>query len=132
METDLMLIEATEREMLAGRVGRGVTLLDGRLPNWWRADLQPVIDLDRLNMGTADYCVLGQLAWRVDGDDDPYLAMRERLGLTPTTALAAGFELDVSHFETAEIGECACEAPYRALTEFWRAVILERRAAPPT
>ena len=45
---------------VAERVERGAALLDVRDPGWWRADVDRAIDLDRLDLGDGDVCVLGQ------------------------------------------------------------------------
>jgi hypothetical protein len=42
------------------RVAAGAAFLDEHDPEWWRADVDRAIDLDRLRLHLGDSCVLGQ------------------------------------------------------------------------
>jgi hypothetical protein len=45
---------------IAERVALGAAFLDEHDPEWWRADVERAIDLDRLDLGDAGLCILGQ------------------------------------------------------------------------
>ncbi|HTJ37080.1 MAG TPA: hypothetical protein VL738_27960, partial [Dactylosporangium sp.] len=45
---------------IAERVAAGAAFLDEHDPEWWRADVERAIDLDKLNLGHGDACILGQ------------------------------------------------------------------------
>lgn len=96
------------------RVARGVALLDGKLSDWWQ-----LIDLETLDMGEADQCIVGQLhggeydaglsrLTAEDGDGDEWHARK-------LFSYRHGFDT-----KWQDMGDLAVE---------WRRVILERRAA---
>lgn len=96
-------------EQLAARVALGVVLLDREIPGWWREDHEPAVNVPRLAMWSARWCVLGMLGgfW--------YWTSRFGIGAEPygfalTTAEAA--------FDTTA---------YDRLTIAWRAEITGRR-----
>jgi hypothetical protein len=78
------------------RIGRGVALLDAKVPGW-------VVDRARLSVGSLDRCVLGQ----VFGNFDRGLQV---LGLTWSQGDRYGFVSDGWE-------------DYADLTESWRAVL---------
>lgn len=115
------------------RVAAGAAFLDQHDPEWWRADVERAIDLDRLNLGYSDTCVLGQrcpLGLR-GGNYSEYQAFAAKLiGAQPyeepeinAWAAPLGFQAQLGR----PIGEEM--ADYRALTAEWKRVITERRAA---
>lgn len=93
---------------LRERVELGMTWLDARHPGW--IDL---IDLQRLDVASPCRCLLGQ----VIGEFDLSVA-----GLDMDMAAELGF--DATHTRTRQ----GLVAEYAALTEVWRAAILQRRA----
>lgn len=130
---------------IAERVAAGAQFLDEQDPDWWRADVDQAIDLDRLDMGEGDACVLGQrcpletlTAWLGgpprDNYDYEYLfhAYAEKLTGLPSGGLNRE-ALDawaVAHgFNRASGTVDGGAAEYDALTAEWARVIRERRSA---
>lgn len=121
------------------RVAAGAKFLDEHDPQWWRADVERAIDLDRLDMATGDVCVLGQrcpldtlelyLGYPVEDNDDRefgYHAYAYRLnkGFHDREALDTWA---VDHGFNRPFGNASDE--YDALTAEWAKVITERRSA---
>lgn len=124
------------------RVAAGAAFLDEHDPDWWRADVERAIDLDRLDLSQTDRCVLGQrcplevlarrIACRSDdlGDSDfaqAYDAYARHLSGLPVNGYvsspwAAGLGF-VAIFSDDDPGE------FPALTAEWARVIRERRSA---
>jgi hypothetical protein len=100
---------ADERE-LAERVERGAALLDERRPGWWDE-----VDVGRLSIRDCDLCVLAQLwGWYLDGRDE----------------LFGGVDQEDDYYNARRHG--FDDAPFKALTDLWRAAIEHRRAADRT
>jgi hypothetical protein len=134
------------------RVAAGAAFLDEHDPDWWRADVERAIDLDRLDMGDGDSCILGQrcplsvLAEFVgstpnnlDGSDfdSAYTAMAIHVGAV-TDALPShrpGVRVDMwampLGFQAASTGDGTFfdQDDYDALADEWKRVITGRRAA---
>lgn len=126
------------------RVAAGAAFLDEHDPDWWREDVERAIDLDKLDLGESDRCILGQrcplevLASYLETDTedlsapdfgDTYFAYSERLsGLhgagLPYWARDHGFT-----FITVP-GEASALEIWDDLTAEWKRVITGRRAAP--
>lgn len=117
---------------VAGRVARGAALLDGKDPGWWRADADPVINLDTLEMADGQHCVLGQRCPReLAGNTDPpvthttfYFYATALSGILDEAYLNAwaadhGFDALPLHYDD-----------YRDLRAEWGRVITERRSQP--
>lgn len=127
---------------IAGRVAAGAKFLDEHDPDWWRADVERAIDLDRLDLSQTDQCVLGQrcplevLARRVErrvdelrdndfaGAYDAYVQHLSGLPVgghsLPRWAAGLGF---IASFDDDDSNQ------YPALTAEWARVIRERRSA---
>jgi len=123
----------------AERVVAGEAFLDKHDPDWWRADIERAIDLDTLDLGSDERCVLGQRCplevlqgytlkrWGAaeDPDDDErYVAYAKELsGLDGNRLIewaeARGFTLS---------GPLDQRAQWTELTDEWHRVITERRA----
>lgn len=120
---------------IAERVAAGAAFLDEHDPEWWRADVKRAIDLDTLNLGVTDRCVLGQrcpVGTYFDSYEwmtryDALAAMFSGIEASDssdldTWAIPLGFQAEDEDWE-AEGGE------FDALTAEWKRVITERRAA---
>jgi len=128
------------------RVAAGAVFLDEHDPEWWRADVERAIDLDRLNLGEGDSCILGQRC--------PISVLAAFVGTAPDAvedddrdlsfaAMAARFGAPVRQngYFTDEWGESlglqATLGPaglrdrddYGDLTAEWKRIITERRCA---
>lgn len=127
------------------RVERGAALLDEHDPDWWRADVDRAIDLERLNLSDGDACILGQrcpleaaAAYRArPGSDDwddkdehvPYSAFSEVLfgGQWNDKATRAALLKAAHDHGFASVGGELSE--FFALADAWSDLILGRRAA---
>lgn len=127
------------------RVAAGAAFLDEHDPEWWRADVDRAIDLDRLDLGDAGLCVLGQrcpvelaAAFRatcpeIEWDDEMDAAYSAYL--VKLTGLAYDPDDLESRADLARWGDAhgfsssedAWDYPY--LTAEWARVIRERRSA---
>ena len=132
---------------IAERVAAGAAFLDEHDPEWWRADVERAINLDKLDLASGDSCILGQRC--------PVSLIANRLGIDPdgldsddfevayeAMALSLGASVDresrtrVDNW-AAPLGFQAVQAPsgfrdipdYDGLTAEWKRVITERRAA---
>jgi hypothetical protein len=126
---------------ITGRVALGAAFLDEHDRDWWRADVENAIDLDKLSLASSEMCVLGQrcplemLAGynRVqvdelteDEDGDRYYA----LGLT--LMRAAGdrrslYQWATEHGFASTFG--GTSGQWGELTDEWKRVFAERRSA---
>ena len=142
-----MSIEGLKEEEVVDietRVGLGVRVLDIAFPEWHKA-----LDLDKLNLGSTDFCVLGQLY-------GSYLKGREALidwlsenmithvppelheailqyddGFTDRDGDVCSNDLYELGFEQTTYGPCeslTIGAEYDALTGAWRERITKRKA----
>lgn len=127
---------------ITGRVAAGAAFLDEHDPEWWRADAERAIDLDRLNLNYGDSCILGQrcpmetlrfhLGYEPDEEDDDYefkyVAYAGEISGLPTTGVRDALEAwAVSHGFNKPFGNDKAE--YTDLTAEWRRVIEMRRSA---
>jgi hypothetical protein len=128
------------------RVAAGAAFLNEHDPEWWRADVEQAIDLDRLDMGEGDSCILGQRC--------PISTLANFLGIDPDgieqderdmsyAAMAGHFGAPVRQNGTftdewgEDLGFQAALSlsgrrdprDYDALTAEWKRVITERREA---
>jgi hypothetical protein len=117
METITKTAAELRRELLAERVERGVALLDREMPDWWRADREDPIDLDRLDMGEPGWCVFGQL--ENPGKNCAYVTMARRVFGSEQAAGEAAIDHGVYAVRDVD---------YPILTDLWREVIEKRRA----
>lgn len=104
---------------ISERVALGAAFLDEHDPQWWRADVERAIDLDRLDLALEDVCILGQRC-PVEADD-PYIKFGAML-----SGLWNSWEVDRW---AVRFGFQAGGLDYDDLTAGWRKVITERRAA---
>lgn len=106
-------------------VAKGIAVLDKHRPGW-----RDQIDWSKLDLGSMDYCVLGQLHPSRPTEDEPYLnryvAMRTTLiddetGRDPNPIVTrADYEWAIEHgFDTPLIGHSASEV----LGEEWRRAV---------
>ena len=116
------------------RVAAGAAYLDEHDPGWDAA-----IDLELLDLGSGDRCILGQrcpmetlTAWLGSAPDDSddfeyaYHAQAQALTGLPSRGLRTGLEeWAISHGFNASFQE---DDEYGALTAEWRRVIEARRA----
>jgi hypothetical protein len=123
---------------IAERVAAGAAFLDEHDPEWWRPDVDRAIDLERLDLGDASVCILGQRcplevlrSFRVSSplaaDDeesaDAYDAYFKHLS---GMGSVEGIQWGADHGFTFAIGG---QDNWRGLTAEWKRVITERRAA---
>lgn len=128
---------------VAERVAAGAAFLDEHEPGWWRADDKRAIDLDMLDMGTGDVCILGQrcpvetlrvyLGFPPMDEEDrefAYMAYAEQLSGSPR---GDRYPLDlwaVAHGFNRPFDVCnpdAMSREYAALTAEWKRLITSRR-----
>lgn len=120
---------------IADRVAAGAAFLDEHDPGWWRADVERAIDLDALNLGLTEHCILGQRC-----PVDTYFNSHEWMGRYDALAAAlSGIEAcdrsDLDDwaiplgFQAAAEDEDTEDGEFDALTAEWARVITERRAA---
>jgi hypothetical protein len=125
---------------IAERVAKGAQFLDQHDPEWWRADVDRAIDLNRLHLSSAQRCILGQrcpLETLNAVGESPYLSMAMRLSgqerryLIADWASERGFEVsgDLLDLSSDDDTDEATDEEYAALTAEWRRVITERRTA---
>lgn len=118
----------------SARVAKGVALLDEKFPDWWK-----LINLDTLDVSHGLHCVTAQSAKILDVGRD-WLDGAEYFGLTSmsedvndNTYIAHGFNAEDVPYVTHEIQEgwenYSNSDTLDRLTNMWRLVILERRAA---
>ena len=110
---------------IAERVANGAAFLDEHDPGWWRPDVDRAINLETLNLGDSDLCVLGQRC--------PLARLASHSGYRAYAAHLMGAKaanLDPiwawakpRGFATANYSE------YPALTAEWKRVITARREA---
>lgn len=117
------------------RVAAGAAFLDQHDPDWWRADVERAISLDKLDLADTEDCVLGQrcpVETLLTAEDEAdgatrYHAMAAHLigiqawegGLIDGWAIPLGFQQ--ARFTERE--------DFAVLTAEWRRVITERRGA---
>lgn len=117
------------KRTLQANVLRGVRLLDEKDPYWWNGENTPPaivgmvghIDLEKLDMGEAECCVLGQRRGAILGN--PFVSGAELLGISAfrTERLQS---LGFYYESNSESGNAK---GYSTLTELWAAVIQSRR-----
>lgn len=122
----------------AARVVAGVTLLDEKLPTWWREDHEHPIDLDVLDVANGHYCVSAQLSGATDGGYS-FVIGRDMLGLDDKNYRLSGFSaenydtlvdaLGLAHGEAEEL-EYDDDEAFALLTTLWTNVIRVRRGEP--
>ncbi|HTJ69231.1 MAG TPA: hypothetical protein VL551_16965 [Actinospica sp.] len=124
---------------IAERVAAGAAFLDEHDPDWWRADVERAIDLEKLNLSHGDACVLGQRCpLAVPGDISEFEAYGYELSKTfswrslSNWAAPLGFQIygpwrEDGTTEGRRLSEEMDE--YRELTAEWKRVIEQRRAA---
>jgi hypothetical protein len=109
------------------RVAAGAAFLDEHDPEWWRADVERAIDLDRLNIRSDGACILGQRCPLER--DDKYLAFGAILSGIPASS---GFRMDawaVPLGFTSDWSSDNQEEEWGSLTAEWKRIITGRRAA---
>lgn len=123
---------------IAERVAAGAAFLDGQDPGWWRE-----IDLESLDLGEPDLCVLGQrcpltvlAAYCSTTPDDPDLAHESWRNYTAYAEALSGIQADgESVVDLIEWGDrhgfsnSASWNSYPELTAEWQRVITTRREA---
>jgi hypothetical protein len=127
---------------IAERVAAGAAILDEHDPGWWRPDVERAIDLDRLKLHLGDSCVLGQRCpisvlaafhgVTVANEDEPdELASGDWVQAYQAYAIQLsglrGYE-DLGDWGYAH-GFVGAGSAWGALTDKWKRVITERRAA---
>lgn len=128
------------------RVERGAALLDERDPDWWRADVDRAIDLDRLNVMDGEECVLGQrcpleaaAVYRArEGRNDEFVDKDEHTSYSAYSELLFDGRWD-SNVQRPRMLEAAHDhgfawmggerAEFDELAGAWRDLILARRSA---
>jgi len=134
---------------IAERVAAGAAFLDEHDPDWWRADVERAIDLDKLSLSDPSRCVLGQRC----PTESLNRFLSERFTLSPDEVWYPGdwsfwalaYELSATPpgtegDESTEgvvtwSGELGFNSPDSDLNEFadlnaeWKHVITERRSA---
>lgn len=116
---------------IAERVAAGAAFLDEHDPEWWRADVERAIDLDKLKLSSPQKCILGQrcpLEARSLGNSPFEAFARQLSGLDRYHAIgnwATAFGFESSLGLDGEIPE----GEYGNLTAEWVRVITARRAA---
>jgi hypothetical protein len=124
----------------AARVTAGVTLLDSKIPGWWKTDHEYPIDLDTLDVGDGSCCVSAQLS----GSRNFYTSFvdgRIALGLTDGndgTYTMHGFSAEASSYmihthedRLPHIDEnYDDDAAFALLTTLWANIIRVRRGLP--
>jgi hypothetical protein len=118
------------------RVAAGAAFLDEHNPGW-----EGAIDLEKLDLGSGDRCILGQTcpmetltAWLgnapTDLDDFEYAYHAQAQALTGLPS--RGYRGDLEEWAAARGFNVSYNEPsdtYDALTREWKRVITERRAA---
>lgn len=99
----------------ASRVARGIALMDEKWPDW-----ATEIDLERLDIEDASYCVTAQYAGQKFGYAD-FSEGRRRLDLSTESYVGHGFNVEPGDF-----------GAYAILNRLWRDEILRRRAQADT
>jgi hypothetical protein len=119
------------------RVALGAAFLDEHDPDWWKADVDRAIDLDKLSLASSEMCVLGQrcplemlaaynrvqvdeLTEDADGGDRYYA-----FGLA--LMRAAGDPRSLFHW-AIERGFADDSGQWNDLTAAWKRVFIERRS----
>jgi hypothetical protein len=124
----------------AARVTAGVTLLDSKIPGWWKTDHECPIDLDVLDVANGKYCVSAQLS----GSRNFYTSFvdgRIALGLTDSndgTYTTHGFSAESSSYMTDIHGDRLPhidedyddDEAFVLLTTLWANIIRVRRGLP--
>jgi hypothetical protein len=118
---------------IAERVAAGAAFLDEHDPDWWRADVERAIDLNRLDFASGETCVLGQRSPlpKPDRRSEPYTAyVRYGFVLSGLTNADELWDWGVPLGITAPLDEHTDpDAVHDDLTAEWKRVITERRAA---
>lgn len=122
---------------IAERVAAGAKFLDEHDRDWWRADVERAIDLDTLDLGTDELCILGQRCplEAVVAFDTEYYAQARRLsglpGIFAINSWAVGFGFQAYANDTDADGEPIDDEldEFDDLTAEWKRVITERRSA---
>ncbi len=130
---------------IAERVAAGAAFLDEHDPDWWKADVPNAIDLDGLDLGDGEICILGQRCpltvlagycglepgqvGRAHRERSYIAYIRHLSGLTDrqTFAWAVNHGFNAAGPEPGDEEER--EREYDALTAEWKRVITGRRAA---
>lgn len=105
--------------MFEVEIARGAAFLDEKTPGW-----RERIDLDKLDLGECDVCVLGQLS----GTDDrwAWTTVVRNFGLSTRIVHKFGFSVDDSddlfYDDSGELDEL-----YNQLTQEWKTYIRETR-----
>lgn len=103
-------------------VAAGVAFLDEHDPDWWRADVERAIDLDRLDIVDERLCVLGQRCPLEIGEfGSPYAAQAALLGS------GAEKPSDLWHW-AVKLGFAIGDEHESELAAEWARVIRERRS----
>lgn len=111
------------------RVVAGITLLDAKVPTWWRTDHEHPIDLDILNIASGADCVSAQLSGTHDGS--AFIRGRDMLGLTDVSYLLHGFSAENDVAENIPVGRnYDDDEAFDLLTTLWANVIRVRRGLP--
>lgn len=119
---------------IAERVATGVAFMDEHDPGWWEADASPAIDLDTLDLGLPDRCILGQrcpMEYRHLAPDfrSPFTAYGIRLGGFIDRDDLSGFGNWAAEHGFDRPDRWTDPESYGALTAEWRRVIGQRREA---
>lgn len=114
-------------EMAHAAVAKGAAWLDTRCPEWFRE-----IKVERLNLDSPTFCVLGQTARCLLGEKPNGRALRggydivlETLGIRDKSAVDMGFNLPLDW----DLPVQKIDARYEMLTIAWQEYIRERLAA---
>ncbi|MEK7602199.1 MAG: hypothetical protein AAB472_01825 [Patescibacteria group bacterium] len=117
LDDDVLPVSGSE--YLRNAAKRGHDFLNERMPTGW----QKGIDLDRLNIGRPDTCMLAQLAVTQEVSEQPsYAVMRDYLGLKDEDCSDLGFS--VSRYPTEGTRE-PNGIVYQYLTGEWRKLLTE-------
>jgi len=117
---------------IAERVAAGAAFLDEHDPDWWRADVERAIDLNKLNLRSGFTCILAQRCPVSDPRPSPYVAYAAILSGLPAgtgTDLSAIWEWGEPLGITAPQWVPDADMTHDGLTAEWRRVITERRSA---
>lgn len=115
---------------IAERVAAGAAFLDEHDLDWWRADVERAINVDRLNLRRGDMCVLGQ---RCPVPAEPHRAEYVVYGLQlsglddPDALWEWGVPLGIT--APLEYGGDRMDDAHDELAAEWKRVITGRRSA---
>jgi hypothetical protein len=106
------LLRRRERDKLYRRARRGVVLLDGHDPSWWRR-----VDLETLDMTDGGWCVLGQVFGSAPRGADWLRKLDQQ----------HRYDLELFNWCIPFGFDVRLEESYELLTDVWRGEIRRKR-----